>query len=75
VLVLASKGLAGIPRAAVVILLATASAIHIPTAPILLILGIDTIMDMGRTALNVAGNCMASVVIARTENVAFAQES
>jgi proton glutamate symport protein len=66
-LLLASKGIAGMPRATLVVLLATASAIHLPTAPILLILGIDTLMDMGRTMMNVVGNCMASAVIARSE--------
>jgi proton glutamate symport protein len=66
-LLLASKGVAGVPRATLVVLLATASAIHLPTAPILLILGIDTLMDMGRTMMNVVGNCMASAVIARSE--------
>ncbi|HEY1160621.1 MAG TPA: cation:dicarboxylase symporter family transporter, partial [Terracidiphilus sp.] len=66
-LMLASKGVAGVPRAVLVVLLATASAIHIPTAPILLILGIDALMDMGRTLMNVVGNCMAAVVIARSE--------
>ncbi|MGB6687921.1 MAG: cation:dicarboxylase symporter family transporter [Terracidiphilus sp.] len=67
ILVVASKGIAGVPRATLVVLLATASAISLPTAPILLILGVDTIMDMGRTMMNVVGNCMASAVIARTE--------
>ncbi len=67
ILVVASKGVAGVPRATLVVLLATAGAIALPTSPILLILGIDTIMDMGRTAMNVLGNCMASAVIARTE--------
>ncbi|HEY4382780.1 MAG TPA: cation:dicarboxylase symporter family transporter [Acidobacteriaceae bacterium] len=66
-LVLASKGIAGMPRATLVVLMATATAIHLPTAPILLILGIDTLMDMGRTMMNVVGNCMASAVIARSE--------
>jgi len=66
-LMLASKGVAGVPRAVLVVLMATASAIHIPTAPILLILGIDALMDMGRTLMNVVGNCMASVIIARSE--------
>jgi proton glutamate symport protein len=66
-LLIASKGVAGVPRAVLVVLLATASAIHIPTTPILLILGIDTLMDMGRTMMNVVGNCMASAVIARSE--------
>jgi proton glutamate symport protein len=67
VLMLASKGVAGVPRAVLVVLLATASAIHLPTGPILLILGIDTLMDMGRTFMNVVGNCIASVIIARSE--------
>jgi proton glutamate symport protein len=67
VLMLASKGVAGVPRAVLVVLLATATAIHLPTAPILLILGVDTLMDMGRTTMNVVGNCMASAVIARSE--------
>ncbi|HTB96909.1 MAG TPA: cation:dicarboxylase symporter family transporter [Terracidiphilus sp.] len=67
ILMLASKGVAGIPRAVLVVLLATASAVQLPTAPILLILGIDTLMDMGRTMMNVVGNCIASAVIAKTE--------
>src|SRR5262249_23023676 len=53
ILMLASKGIAGVPRASLVVLMATASAIHLPTAPILLILGVDTLMDMGRTMMNV----------------------
>ncbi len=68
-LMLASKGVAGVPRAVTVVLLATASAIHLPTAPILLILGVDALMDMGRTMMNVVGNCMASAVVARSEGV------
>jgi len=67
VLMAASKGIAGVPRASLVMLLATASAVHLPTAPILLILGVDTLMDMGRTMMNVVGNCMAAAVIGRTE--------
>jgi proton glutamate symport protein len=70
-LVLASKGVTGVPRATLVVLLATASAIHISTAPILLILGVDTLMDMGRTTMNIVGNCMASAVIARSEGSLF----
>lgn len=66
-LMLASKGVAGVPRAVLVVLLATAAAVHIPTAPILLILGIDALMDMGRTLMNVVGNCMACAVVARSE--------
>lgn len=67
-LMLASKGVAGVPRAVLVVLLATASAIHIPVAAILLIVGVDTVMDMARTMMNVVGNCMASAVIACTES-------
>jgi proton glutamate symport protein len=68
VLMAASKGIAGVPRASLVVLLATASAVHLPTAPILLILGVDTLMDMGRTMMNVVGNCIAAAVIGRTES-------
>ncbi len=68
ILMLASKGVAGVPRASLVVLLATAGAVHLPTAPILLILGVDTLMDMGRTLMNVVGNCIASAIIARTED-------
>lgn len=70
ILMAASKGIAGVPRASLVVLLATASAVHLPTAPILLILGVDTLMDMGRTMMNVVGNCMAAAVIGQTEHVA-----
>jgi proton glutamate symport protein len=66
-LVLTSKGVAGVPRAVLVILMGTASSMHIPIAAILLLLGVDTIMDMGRTAMNVIGNCMAAAVVARWE--------
>jgi proton glutamate symport protein len=69
VLMLASKGVAGVPRAVLVVLLTTASAVQIPTAPILLILGVDTLIDMGRTMINVVGNCLSSAVIARSEGV------
>jgi len=66
-LVLTSKGVAGVPRAALVILLGTIASFNLPAWPVFLILGIDQLMDMGRTALNVTGNCLASVVIARWE--------
>jgi proton glutamate symport protein len=66
-LVLTSKGVAGVPRAVLVILLGTASAFHIPASAVLIILGVDTLMDMGRTAMNVTGNCMAAAVVARWE--------
>jgi len=67
VLMLTSKGVAGVSRAAIVILLATAATMGLPTAPIFLLLGIDQFMDMGRTATNVIGNCLATAVIARWE--------
>jgi proton glutamate symport protein len=64
-LMLTSKGVAGVPRATLVVLLATAAMFHLPEEPIFVILGIDAMMDMGRTTVNVVGNCLASVVIAR----------
>jgi proton glutamate symport protein len=67
VLMLTSKGVAGVSRAAIVILLATAATVGLPTEPIFILLGIDQLMDMGRTAVNVIGNCLATVVIARWE--------
>jgi proton glutamate symport protein len=66
-LMLASKGVAGVPRAVLVVLLATAGTLRLPSEPILVLLGIDALMDMGRTAINVVGNCLASAVIARWE--------
>jgi proton glutamate symport protein len=66
-LMLTSKGVAGVPRAVLVVLLATAGTFHLPTEPIFLILGVDALMDMGRTAVNVIGNCLACAVIARWE--------
>jgi proton glutamate symport protein len=66
-LMLTSKGVAGVPRAMLVVLLATASSFHLPMEPIFVILGIDALMDMGRTTVNVVGNCLASVVIAKWE--------
>ena len=68
-LILTSKGVAGVPRATLVVLLATAATFGLPTEPIFVILGIDAILDMARTALNVTGNCLASVIIARWEGV------
>ena len=67
VLLLTSKGVAGVSRASIVILLATAPTLGLPTEPIFVLLGIDQFMDMGRTAVNVIGNCLATVVIARWE--------
>jgi proton glutamate symport protein len=67
-LMLTSKGVAGVSRAALVILLSTAASFGLPAAPIFILLGIDQLMDMGRTAVNVIGNCLAAAVIARWEN-------
>jgi proton glutamate symport protein len=66
-LMLTSKGVAGVPRATLVVLLATAAMFHLPEEPIFVILGIDALMDMARTTVNVVGNCLASAVIARWE--------
>jgi proton glutamate symport protein len=66
-LMLTSKGVAGVPRAVLVVLLATAATFHLPSEPIFIILGIDALMDMARTAVNVIGNCLACAVIARWE--------
>lgn len=66
-LMLTSKGVAGVPRASLVILMGTAAAFDLPIEPIFIILGIDELMDMGRTSVNLIGNCLASAVIARWE--------
>jgi proton glutamate symport protein len=66
-LMLTSKGVAGVPRATLVILLATAASFKLPLWPIMAILGIDELMDMARTSVNVIGNCLATIVIAKWE--------
>ena len=66
-LMLTSKGVAGVPRASLVILLATVASFKLPAWPVFIILGIDALMDMARTAINVLGNCLASAVVARWE--------
>jgi proton glutamate symport protein len=66
-LMLTSKGVAGVPRASLVILAATLASYNLPLEGITLILGVDAIMDMGRTMTNVIGNCLASVVVAKWE--------
>ena len=68
-LMLTSKGVAGVPRASLVILAATLASYQLPLEGVTLILGVDTLMDMGRTMTNVIGNCLASVVVARWEGV------
>ena len=66
-LMLTSKGVAGVPRASLVILLATVASFNLPAWPVFIILGIDALMDMARTAVNVIGNCLATAVVARWE--------
>ncbi len=66
-LMLTSKGVAGVSRAALVILLGTAGSFGLPTEPIFILLGTDQLMDMARTSVNVIGNCLATVVVARWE--------
>lgn len=66
-LMLTSKGVAAVPRASLVILIATATTFHFPLWPIMAIYGIDELMDMARTSVNVIGNTLASCVIARWE--------
>ena len=66
-LMLTSKGVAGVPRASLVILAGTLASFGLPLEGVAIILGVDEILDMGRTTLNVVGNCLASAVIARWE--------
>jgi len=72
-LTLTSKGVAGVPRAALVILAGTLSSFGLPLEGVAVILGVDEILDMGRTTVNVVGNCLASAVIARWEKELPAQ--
>ena len=66
-LMITSKGVAGVPRASLVILAATLTTFHLPLEGAAILLGIDQLLDMGRTAVNVMGNCLATVVVARWE--------
>lgn len=66
-LMLTSKGVAGVSRASLVILLGVAAQFNLPLWPIMAILGVDVLMDMARTSINVTGNCLASAVVARWE--------
>ena len=68
-LMLTSKGVAGVPRASLVVLAGTIASFNLPMEGIALLLGIDQILDMGRTAVNVTGNCVATAVVARWEGV------
>jgi proton glutamate symport protein len=68
-LMLTSKGVAGVPRASLVLLAATLAQFNLPMEGAAILLGIDQIMDMGRTGVNVMGNCIATAVVARWEGV------
>jgi proton glutamate symport protein len=66
-LMLTSKGVAGVPRASLVILAGTLATFHLPMEGIAVLLGVDALLDMARTSVNVLGNCLASAVVARWE--------
>lgn len=68
VLMITSKGIAGVPRASLVVIAGTLSMFHIPEAGLLLLLGVDHLLDMGRSATNVIGNAMATAVVSKWEN-------
>jgi proton glutamate symport protein len=68
-LMLTSKGVAAVPRASLVILMGTLATFGLPTEPVALILGVDALLDMARTSVNLLGNCLAAAVVARWEGV------
>jgi Na+/H+-dicarboxylate symporter len=68
VLMLTSKGIAGVPRASLVVIAGTLATFNIPEAGLALLLGIDPLLDMGRSATNVVGNSVATVVVSKWEN-------
>jgi proton glutamate symport protein len=74
-LLISSKGVAGVARASLVIVLATAGSFHLPLEGVFLLFGIDQLMDMARTGVNVLGNCLATLVIARWEGETQAFEN
>ncbi len=67
-LMVTSKGIAGVPRASLVVIAAVLPVFHLPEAGLLLILGVDHLLDMGRSATNVVGNSVAAVIVSRWEN-------
>ncbi len=67
-LMLTSKGIAGVPRVSLVILTGTLTSFNLPVIGVAILLGIDQILDMGRTTVNLIGNCVATTVVARWEN-------
>ena len=75
ILMLTSKGIAGVPRASLVVIAATLSQFNIPEAGLLLLLGVDHFLDMGRSATNVIGNSIATAVVSKWEGELQAEES
>ena len=67
-LMLMTKGMTGVPRGSLIYLMATAVQFGLPLEPIFIIMGIDELMDMPRTAISVLGNCVATTVVAKWEN-------
>jgi proton glutamate symport protein len=68
-LMLTSKGVAGVPRGALVILAGTLASFNLPAEGAAVLLGVDAILDMARTSVNVLGNCLAAAVITRWEGI------
>jgi proton glutamate symport protein len=73
-LMLTSKGVAGVPRGAIVILTGTLATFGLPLEAVSILLGVDALLDMVRTSVNVLGNCLATAVVARWEGVRFSQD-
>jgi Na+/H+-dicarboxylate symporter len=74
ILMLTSKGMAGVPRASLVVIAATLNQFNIPEAGLLLILGVDTFLDMGRSATNAVGNSIASAVVGKWEGALLSED-
>jgi Na+/H+-dicarboxylate symporter len=74
-LMLTSKGVAGVSRAALVILFATVESFHLPIEPVFILFAVDQLMDMGRTSVNVIGNCLATAVVARWEHEPISEKT
>jgi Na+/H+-dicarboxylate symporter len=75
ILMLTSKGMAGVPRASLVVIAATLNQFNIPEAGLLLILGVDTFLDMGRSATNAVGNSIATAVVAKWEGELLSEDA
>jgi proton glutamate symport protein len=74
-LMMTSKGVAAVPRTSVVVLSGTLTTFGLPLEGLALILGVDAFMDMGRSAINLLGNCLATAVIARSEDIPLGKQS